>query len=520
MTMSEKFLLGIDAGTSMAKAMIFGLDGEEIASASRRLFIDTAKPGWAEQDMEAVWKTVRQTICESLGKGKLGSSNIAAVGVAGQGDGCRLIDKHLKPLRRAILWLDGRAGKIVTRWEKEGLNLSGFPISGSAIFPGTAAAIIKWLEINEPHSLREAQHFLFAKDWLKLKLTGQIGTDQSDASRAPIDIQKRAYSDELFKLLGLVPYQRLFPRIVCSSEVIGEVTSEAARETGLRKGTPVISGMIDVAATPIGLGIIDEGQAFSIIGTTSFHAVISNKLILEPPGVGMTIACMFPGKFIRAMPSMAGTPNLDWFIKEFCGFEIRQAEGRGQSLYELLEEKVRKVPLGAEGVLFHPYINPGGERAPFVKSSAKAQFFGIGLRHSRWHLLRAIYEGVALAMVDCFANIPIEISEIAVSGGGARSDLWCQIFADAMGKKIKTSQTQELGALGAAMSAGLGIGIYGDVRDAVRKIVRTQKEYYPDSERHKKYQQLYELYKSLYQHVWGDWEFRLKVMNSNSESCV
>ena len=186
----------------------------------------------------------------------------------------------------------------------------------------------------------------------------------------------------------------------------------------------------------------------------------------------------------------------------------------------MLEEKVRKVPLGAEGVLFHPYINPGGERAPFVKSSAKAQFFGIGLRHSRWHLLRAIYEGVALAMVDCFANIPIEISEIAVSGGGARSDLWCQIFADAMGKKIKTSQTQELGALGAAMSAGLGIGIYGDVRDAVRKIVRTQKEYYPDSERHKKYQQLYELYKSLYQHVWGDWEFRLKVMNSNSESCV
>lgn len=512
--MSEKFLLGIDAGTSMAKTIVFDLEGGEVVSASRRVSIETAKPGWAEQDMDFVWEAVKQTIRESLKKSKPASSNIAAVGIAGQGDGCRLIDKHLKPLRKAILWLDGRAGEIVTKWEKEGLNLSGFPISGSAIFPGTAAAIIKWLEENEPHSLREAQHFLFAKDWLKLKLTGEIVTDQSDASRAPLDIEKRVYSDELFKLLGLLPYRGLFPRIVSSSEVIGSVTSEAARETGLSKGTPVISGMIDVAATPIGLGIIDEGQAFSVIGTTSFHAVISNRLILGPPGVGMTIACMFPDKFIRAMPSMAGTPNLDWFIKEFCDSEMMQAKiGRG-SIYKLLEEKVQKVPLGAEGILYHPYINPGGERAPFVKSSAKAQFFGIGLRHSRWHLLRAIYEGVALAMLDCFANIPIEISEIAVSGGGAKSELWCQIFADTTGKKIRTFQASELGALGAAMSAGIGIGIYENIRDAVKKMVRPNKEYYPDSENHRKYQQSYELYKSLYQHVWDDWDVRREMMGT------
>lgn len=512
--MSEKFLLGIDAGTSMVKTIVFDLDGREVVSASRRVSIETARPGWAEQDMDFVWEVVKQTIRESLKRGKLASSNVAAVGIAGQGDGCRLIDKNLKPLRKAILWLDGRAGEIVTRWEKEGVNLSGFPISGSAIFAGTAAAIIKWLEENELDTLKQARHFLFAKDWLKLKLTSKIVTDQSDASRAPLNIKKRAYSQELFKLLGLLPYRRLFPRIVCSHEVIGEVTSQAARETGLSKGTPVISGMIDVAATPIGLGVIDEGQAFSVIGTTCFHAVITDRLILHPPGIGMTIACMFPGKLIRAMPSMAGTPNLDWFIKEFCDSEMMEAKRKRESIYELLEEKVQKVPLGVEGILYHPYINPGGERAPFVKPSAKAQFFGIGLRHSRWHLLRAIYEGVALAMVDCFANIPIEVSEIAISGGGAKSNLWCQIFADTTGKKIKTFQASELGALGAAMSAGVGIGIYKDVRDAVKKMVKLKKEYYPDSENHQKYQQLYELYKSLYRHVWDDWDLRLKVMGT------
>ena len=497
----------------MVKAIVFDLAGREMACASKGLSIEIAKPGWAEQDMDSTWEAVREVTAASLKKCKLASSNIVAVGLAGQGDGCRLIDKRLRPIRKAILWLDGRAIEIVTRWEKDGINSSAFPITGSAIFAGTPAAVIKWLEKNEPYSLKQAEHFLFAKDWIKLKLTDCIVTDQSDASRAPIDIQRRAYSDELFKLLGLSPYQRLFPPIVSSMEVIGEVTSKASQETGLKKGTPVISGMIDVAATPMGMGVIEAGQAFSVIGTTSFHAVISNKLILEPPGVGMTIAYL-SGRFIRSMPSMAGTPNLDWFVREFCDSERIAAKQGGKSIFELLEKKVRGVPLGAEGLLYHPYINPGGERAPFVKPSAKAQFFGIGLRHSRWHLLRSIYEGVALAMLDCFANIPIQISEIAVSGGGGKSDLWCQIFADATGKVIRTSQVTELGALGAAISAGVGVGIYSSVEDAVRKVVKLKREYYPNPENHQKYQQLYRLYQSLYQHLWDDWDLRVKVVNN------
>ncbi|MFQ6067683.1 MAG: FGGY-family carbohydrate kinase, partial [bacterium] len=509
---SEKFLLGIDAGTSVVKAIIFDEQGEEVSSSSRRLSIETAKPGWAEQDMNEVWQAVRETIQESLKKSPLAVSNIAVVGISGQGDGCRLVDKHLKPVRKAILWLDGRAGEVVTNWEKEGTDLAGFRISGSVTFAGAPAAIIKWLEKNEPHSLKKAKHFLFAKDWIKLKLSGKVSTDPSDASRAPLNIKDRVYSDELFKLFGLSAYQDLFPKIIPSFEVAGEVTSEASEATGLKEGTPIISGMIDVVATPVGLGAIYDGQAFSIVGTTCFNAVVTDQLILEPLGVGMTLVHGLPDKFIRGMPSMAGTPNLDWFIKEFCGSEVGQAKKKEGSLYEVLEEKVKEVPLGSGGVLYHPYINPGGERAPFVKPSARAQFFGISLRHTRWHLLRSVYEGVALSMLDCFKNIPVQISELALTGGGAKSSLWCQIFADVTGKTIKTLRTTELGALGAAIGSGVGIGIYPHMEDAVKRVVKFEKEYYPRQPHHQKYQKFYQLYQNLYRDVWANWDVRSKLI--------
>lgn len=515
--MSEKFLLGIDTGTSVVKTLIFNVEGEEVSFSSRRLSIETAKPGWAEQDMNEVWQAVKETIQESLKKSDLAASNIAVVGISGQGDGCRLVDKHLKPVRKAILWLDGRAGEVVTRWEKEGTDLAGFRISGSATFSGTPAAIIKWLEKNEPHSLKKAKHFLFAKDWIKLKLSGKVSTDPSDASRAPINIKDRVYSDELFKLFGLSAYQDLFPRIIPSLEVAGEVSSEASEEVGLKEGTPIICGMIDVVATPVGLGAIYDGQAFSIVGTTCFNAVVTDQLILEPVGVGMTLVHALPDKFVRSMPSMAGTPNLDWFIKEFCSSEVGLGKKGEGNLYEVLEEKVKEVPLGSEGVLYHPYINPGGERAPFVKPSARAQFFGISLRHSRWHLLRSVYEGVALSMLDCFKHIPVQISEVALTGGGAKSSLWCQIFADVTGKTIKTLRTTELGALGAAIGGGVAVGIYPHMEDAVKRVVKFEKEYYPRPENHQKYQLIYQLYQNLYQRVWDAWDMRLKVIGAVQE---
>lgn len=511
--MGKPFLLGIDAGTSLVKTVVFDQDGHEIGLSRERVPIETVRQNWAEQDMDLVWRATKKTIGTCLKNHGISASEIAAVGLAGQGDGCRLIDRRFRPVRKSILWTDGRAGDIVTGWEQEGFSLSGFSISGSAIFSGAPAAIIAWLRQNEPDTLKNAAHFLFAKDWIKLKLTGELVTDPSDASRAPFDIRKRDYSQDFFEMLNLSPYLGLFPRVFPTTEVIGEVTREAASEVGLRPGTPVMNGMIDVVACGLGVGAVNHGQAYSIIGTTCFNGVIMNTIDLEPIGIGMTLAYAFDNQTLRSMPSLAGTPNLDWFVDNFYTSEKDKAEREKTDLYRILETEIAKVPVGCDGIIYHPYINPGGERAPFVKPSAAAQFFGLSLGHTRWHLLRSVYEGVALSMLDCFDRIPVSLSNLMLCGGGARSALWCQIVSDVTGRTVNTLSGSEFGALGASITTGLATGIYRDIGEAVKRTVAIKDTFQANMANHQKYRELYRLYKSLYQHVWDDWDIRAEILN-------
>ncbi len=500
--MREKFLLGIDAGTSVVKTVVFDIEGKEIAVSKRYVPIETPRPGWAEQDMEKVWESVKQTIVEAVAKAKISPSSIVAIGVTGQGDGCRLLDKDKKPVRPSILWIDGRAGDVVSEWKRKGLEKSSFKISGHPVFSGSPASILKWLIINEPYSLKKARYFLFAKDWIKFRLTGKICTDPSDASEAPFSLDKMSYSEELFYLFDISSTLPFFPEIFLSDKIIGKVTEKAAKECNLEKGIPVICGMIDVVATSVGLGIYNEKEAYTILGTTSFNGVLSLKPIFSPPNAGMNFVYAFPSKFIRAMATLAGTLNLDWFTENFFEKE------RKEDFYLFLEKKASSIPPGSEGLIYHPYISPGGERAPFIKPSAKAQFFGMSLHHTRWHLLRAVYEGVALSILDCFFHIPVEISEVRVCGGGAKSSLWCKILCDVLGVPLKIPCNTELGALGAALTAGIAVGVYSDVKEAVEKVVRFSRIYQPQKENHLIYREYYNLYKSIYEHLWEDWDKR------------
>jgi xylulokinase/L-xylulokinase len=511
--MGKPFLLGIDAGTSLVKTVVFDQDGHEIGLNREPVSVETPRQGWAEQDMDVVWQAVKKTVGTCLKHHGISASDIAGVGIVGQGDGCRLLDETLKPVRKSILWTDGRAGQIVTAWEREGKSLSGFKICGSAIFSGAPAAILEWLRRHEPDCLKRATHFLFAKDWIKLKLTGKICTDPSDASRAPFDIRKGDYSEDFFEMLGLSPYCRLFPKVLPTTEIIGEVTREAAAETGLDAGTPVMNGMIDVVACGLGVGAVRHGQAYSIVGTTCFNGVVMDTVDLEPIGIGMTLAYAFPHQILRSMPSLAGTPNLDWFIDQFFPHEKERAKGEKTDLYALLEREASNIPVGCEGVVYHPYINPGGERAPFVKPAATAQFFGLSLRHTRWHLLRSVYEGVALSMLDCFDHIPVVVSNLMLCGGGAQSAFWCQVLSDVTGKTVSTPSGSEFGALGASVTTGLATGVYRDIGKAVERTVAVEKTFQPNMVNHQKYRELYRLYKSLYQHVWDDWDMRATIIN-------
>ena len=511
--MPKSYLLGIDAGTSLVKAVIFDHEGNEIGLSREGVPVETVKQNWAEQDLEQVWQAVKNTIRKCLQENRISPSDIEGIGVAGQGDGCRLVDRQFKPVRKSILWTDGRAGDIVTTWEETGLSLEGFKINGSVVFAGAPAALLDWLRRNEPDTLAQAAHFLFAKDWIKLKLTGKIVTDPSDASRAPFDIRKTSYSPEIFKMLGIEPLFDLFPEIRPSTEIIGEVTHQAAEQTGLKAGIPVVNGMIDVVACGLGVGAVNHGQAYTIVGTTCFNGLIMNTINLEPIGIGMTLAYTFEDQILRAMPSLAGTPNVDWFVDQFCGLERKTAEEENKDFFSVLEKEISKIPAGCEGLVYHPYINPGGERAPFVKPAAAAQFFGLSSNHTKWHLLRAVYEGVAMSLLDCFEHLPISISDLMLCGGGAQSSLWCQIISDATGKTVNLPSGSELGALGVSMTTALATGIYPNIEAGVERTVKVASSYQPDEKKHRVYRELYQLYKSLYQHVWDDWDFRAKLVS-------
>jgi xylulokinase/L-xylulokinase len=229
-------------------------------------------------------------------------------------------------------------------------------------------------------------------------------------------------------------------------------------------------------------------------------------------GIGMTLAYAFEQQVLRAMPSLAGTPNVDWFVEQFCQPEKKEAEENNTELFQSLEKHIGQIAAGCDGLIYHPYINPGGERAPFVKTSAAAQFFGLSSNHTRWHLLRAVYEGVALSLFDCFVKFPVSISRLMLCGGGAQSALWCQIISDATGKPVHIPGGCELGALGTAVMTGLATGIYPNVKTAVAQALNLAAGYQPNLENHQIYRELHGLYKNLYQHVWDDWDLRAAIL--------
>ena len=487
-------LLGLDVGTSLIKAVVFDLDGTEIASGSQAVAVQSPQPGWTEQDMEDVWAAAAAAMRDALAQtGSAG--DIAALAVAGQGDGAWMIDAQGQPVAPAPLWSDGRATATIERWAASGALSRLYERGGTVLWPGSQAALLAWYEEHEPELLQRVDTVFCSKDWIRFRLTGTIGTDQTDGSIPFMDLSRRAISSEQFEFADLATHAQRLPPVGDSTDVVGSVTVAAAAATGLRAGTPVVAGLLDVTANAIGVGAIDGGQAFVTLGTTALSAVVLDQPVFEPPDIGASICHAPPGRWMRAFGAMAGTPNLDWYLATMGEGICAEAEAQERDGYAQLEAEVVSSAAGAGGVIYHPFLL--GERVPFLEPKARGSFFGLSMGTTRADVARAVSEGIAFAIRHCFEAIGQPVTEVRLSGGGARSHVWSQILADVTGTTMSVPSGSQFGALGAAITAGVGIGLYADYEAAVRRCVRIERVHEPAMEHRAIYDERFQLYIDL-----------------------
>lgn len=455
------YLLGIDKGTSVVKAVVFDRTGKACGHAQRRVEVLSARPGWHEEEPGQTWALTSACIREALAKAGITGLDISGVGISGHMGGAWLIDKAGRPARNAICWPDERAQPEQMEIERAGQMKEIFAISGNGLMPGITAMLLGWLAEHEPDILGKTAHVLCAKDYLRFRLTGAIGTDPSDVSFVPGDIDARGFSARVMELCGASSWMDRLPPILASEAIAGIVTEEAARETGLAKGTPVITGLGDACANAIGVGALAPGSALTVLGTSCLNSVVTAEPERVPHGLGFLFS--MPGeRYIRILPNTSGTIAFDWFLNRFGAPQTAE----GKTNFDALAAKASAVAIGSQGVIFIPYVNGSGVLAPFFDAQARGGFFGTSSQTTYDHLLRSVYEGLCFATRDCFAAIATRPSKLTLTGGGARSPFWAQLFANVLGIPIETVAAEESGAFGVAALAGVATGVWHDVAEA------------------------------------------------------
>ena len=499
-----QYLLGIDNGSTVSKAAVFDLHGQEIAVASCKAETVYPHPGWTERDMETLWQSTACAIREAIAKSGVRPEAIAGVGNTGHGNGLYLLDKQGRPLRNGIQSMDSRAADVLAEWNQRNLFSQIFPFTLQSFWPAQPNALLVWLKQNEPQNYERIGAILMVKDYIKYCLTGECTGDTTDMSGANLmDVRNRCYSRELMALYDLAEVYEALPPLKQSFEAVGQVTAVAAQETGLAAGTPVVGGLFDVDASAIGSGAVNVDQACLVMGSWSINEVITRDPIVDP-GLFMTTLFAEPGRFLTIEGSATSATNLEWFVNQCCGDERAEAKRRGISVYDVCNEEVASLAPGSANIIFHPFLYGSN-----VQPTARAGFYGIAGWHTRAHLLRALYEGVVfghLSHIEKLRAAGARISTARLAGGGARSSVWSQMFADMIQVPMEISDGNEVGARGAALSAGIGAGVYRDYAEAVQEAVSVVRVHEPIPANTSLYLERYAEYRRLAQVMQEPWE--------------
>ena len=493
-------IIGMDAGTSVLKAVAFTLRGDEINVASRPNSYRTGPDGAAEQDMERTWTGAAGALRDLTDDTPGLRGRVCALAVTGQGDGTWLIDSAGDPVAPAWLWLDGRAADE-TRRIREGPDYQAlYNATGTGVAPCQQSSQLAWMARHAPDVLQRAATAFHCKDWLYHRLTGQRATDPSEAVLTFGDFRTRRYADEPLAQFGLESHARLLPGIVDGMNESHPLTRDAAAAIGLPEGLPVILGYIDGVCTALGGGIHDPAgeAAFSIIGSTGVHMryVTGAQSVRSSPRLsGYTMCCPVPETYIQMHSNLSGTLNIDWLLDLMR--DVLEDSGLSRRREDLMPRIDALAEIGGAGrILYHPYISPAGERGPFLAPEARASFTGLDSGAGLADLTRAVLEGLAYAARDCHSDMGPVPPEVRLAGGAARSRVLRAILGAVLDRRLRRTRRDETGAAGAAMIAAMQQGIYTTMEDCtadwVTPLMSTAEE--PDPELVEVYEELYPLY--------------------------
>lgn len=508
MTPDVTVLLGIDIGTTGAKAVLINGKGDVLAAATTAYPLLTPRAGWTEQVPEAWWDATVASVQDVLSRSGLEGHAVAAVGLTGQMHGLVPLDHRGQVLRPAILWNDQRTAEEC-RWIMDRVGAWRIlELTGNPVLTGFTAPKILWMRHHEPDLYAHIAHILLPKDYARYRLTGEFGTDVADASGTSLfDVSRRAWSADMLDALE-IPASWL-PHVTESPVISGTITAEAADATGLAAGTPVVAGAGDQAAQAVGTGVVRSGIVSVTIGTSGVVFAHLDAVQVDPLGRTHTFCHAVPGRWHVMGVMLSAGGSLRWLRDSLPDAAWRRG---GVDPYDLMAAEASGIPAGSEGLMFLPYLT--GERTPHADPFARGAFIGLTLRHRRAHLVRAVMEGVAMGLRDSMEilrTMGVPVMQIRASGGGARSPLWRHILADVLDAELVTVTATEGAAYGAALLAGVGCGLFNSVEAACDAAIGIVDRTGPEPANRQVYEKLYALYAMMYPSL-------KEVMHSLSES--
>jgi L-xylulokinase len=487
----EARYLCLDCGLTATKAVLFDDRGARLAEAAADTPLKTAGRA-SEIDAETQWTLAAGLMRRALAAAGIRDGAVDGVGVSGFGGGLYALDSSGRPARAAITSMDTRAAGIVELWEREGRGRHD--LTRHRPWAGQALPILAWMRAEEPESYRRVATVLGAKDWITYRLTGSLSTDRTDASNnALMDLAVGGYDPSILDAFGMAEAEAFLRPVRASHEVVGAVTTAAAEATGVASGTPVIAGMFDVVACALGSGALADDAYSLIAGTWNINSAFSRTLSEARRSTKLSLG-PDEGRFAYVESSATSAGNLAWLLSSLEGlYPCAQGERDRDALYERINSGVAAVPPGAEGLSYLPFIHRS-----HLAPETDAAFVGMRAEHGVFHLLRALYEGVAFAHrahLDLLAEAGIERPRAVLSGGAVSSDAWCRIFADTLGRRVETTQSSQAGALGIAAAIAAGTGRYPSLEEAASRMVRVRQSYEPDPKRTGAMVEAYERFK-------------------------